>query len=99
MLTATITQSVLRDWVLISTATRKMFTRARGRRNFQAKAMNWSTLSRGRVPRIQKMTKKRANTFIRNQRKGGRMGPFHPPRNREAPMAEAARVGEYSPRE
>jgi len=74
------------------------FISARGSRNFQAKAITWSIRRRGRVLRIQTIKKKTANTFIKNQRKGGSRGPLQPPRKRVVIIAEIATASAYSVR-
>ena len=47
---------------------------ARGNRNFQANAINWSYRKRGKVPRIQMKMKSRKPVFAVNQNSGRRKG-------------------------
>src|ERR1017187_1787439 len=75
----------------------------KGSTNFQAKFINWSCLSRGRVPRIQIKTAIDINTLEKNQNQDGThprnaKGADHPPRNNVVPNPEIDSIPTYSPR-
>src|ERR1039457_3063112 len=79
------------------------FSRHMGKTNFQAKFINWSCLSRGRVPRIQMKTKIDNINFEKNQIHDGiqvknENGADHPPRKSVAPSPEMENIARYSPK-
>ena len=78
-----------------------MVRKDRGTITFHAKAISWSMRSRGKVPRIQKITAITAYTLTKNQmitQLPSRNGPDHPPRNSSTVSAAMAKVLMYSAR-
>ena len=81
---------------IISAPVMKIFTNARGKRNFQANSISWSTLSRGSVLRIHTRVPNTRTALIMNHSTAGKPGPFHPLRKRVVRMQQTAKAWVYS---
>src|SRR5690625_1656009 len=70
---------------------------ANGINTYQPRFIKWSMRIRGTVQRIHIPTKMTAYVLMRNQTKGGKIGPVGPPRKNVAVNAEKATRFAYSP--
>ena len=87
-----INQGIVAGSQSFSTATMNRLIIAMGSSPFQAKLINWSTRSLGRVLRIQTITKNTIIILISSQIIGGSTGPCQPPRNRVEMIAQCTIV-------
>src|SRR4030042_1228970 len=82
--------------MITSAAVMKTLISASGKTNFQASPINWSMRTRGRIVRVQTMTKKTMSVLRMNQSQGGKKGPRQPLKKSVVMTADMAIASAYS---